>query len=60
MYPYNQNWKRYSCGYSKHVYTKNAMLLKKPKRETVISKDDIVNLKIAMNTMNFEMFIEKM
>ena len=48
---------RFHC---KKVYTKNAMLLKKPKRETVISKDDIINLKIAMNTMSFETFIEKM
>ena len=48
---------RFHC---KKVYTKNAMLLKKPKRDTVISEDDIINLRIAMNTMDFKMFIEKM
>ena len=58
MHQFNRNWKKYSN--PKPIYTNNATLLKKPKRDTVISEDDIINLKIAMNTMSFEKFIEKM
>lgn len=31
----------------------------RPNRETVINQDDIINLKIALNTLSFKEFLER-
>ena len=39
---------------------KRRELMKKPKRETIISQDDITNLKIELNRkQSFEKFLER-